>query len=279
MWTSAIRNIFVAFAPAEKSITTPALDVAISMADQAAAHLTVRALSVQHVVPYSIMPQFAGSLAAKINEDERQSLQRVSSHLDDLLKSAGFPNDVSAVQHPHTELVELAGRLGRMHDISVIDSPADYVTLQQAIYEELVFQTGRPVLIVPPGISTFAAKRIVVAWDGSPRAARALSDAMPFLVDAEHVELTTVVNDKELARAVQGADMARRLAHHNVKVEVVQLEMIDDAGSALMDRAGLIGADMIVSGAFAHSRWRHLILGGVTTSLLRETAIPVFMSH
>ncbi|MGL5117147.1 MAG: universal stress protein [Beijerinckiaceae bacterium] len=279
MWTTAIKNIFVPFMPVDKTITTAAVDVAISMADQAEAHLTLRALSIQKVPPYSVMPAFTGALAAKINEDEKEALQAISAHLDNMLKTVSFPHDLAITQQPHAELVALASLQGRMHDLTVIDTPVDFISLQQSIFEELVFQSGRPVLVVPHGVSSFSAKRIVIAWDGSSRAARALSDAMPFLANAEHVELTTVVNEKKLHGTVPGADMARLLARHNIKVETVAVEMTEDAGTALMDRVEVVGADLIVAGAFAHSRWRHLILGGVTTSFLRESAVPVLMSH
>lgn len=279
MWTKTTKNIFAAFLPEEKMIATPAVDVAISLADHAQAHLTMRALSVKHVAPYSVMPGFIGPIVSKVNSDEKQALEKVSSHLDRMLKTVSFPHDVSIAQHPYDELVAMVGLQGRMHDLSVIDVPADYMTLRQPIFEELVFQTGRPVLIVPAGISTFSAKRIVIAWDGSACAVRALSDAMPFLADAGHVELTTIVNEKKLNNIVSGTDMARQLSRHGVNVEVVDIEMRDDAGMSLINRAERIGANLIVSGAFAHSRWRHLVLGGVTTSLLRKSTIPVFMSH
>jgi nucleotide-binding universal stress UspA family protein len=279
MWTNAIRNIFAAFTPDEKTIGTAAVDVAVSMAEQASAHLTIRAMSVQHVAPYSVMPQFVGGLAAQVNADEKEALRKIGAHLDQLLDSAAFPHDVAIAQKPHSELVDMAGLLGRVHDLSVIDAPAEYMTVQQAIFEELVFQTGRPVLVVPPGCSAFSAKRVVVAWDGSPRAVRAVNDAMPFLVGADHVELTSVVNEKNLKGMVPGAEMAPQLARHGVKVEVVDIEMTEDAGSALAERASLVGADLIVAGAYAHSRWRHLVLGGVTTSFLRDSMLPVLMSH
>jgi nucleotide-binding universal stress UspA family protein len=122
-------------------------------------------------------------------------------------------------------------------------------------------------------------RRIVVAWDGSARAARALNDAMPFLRGAEHVEIVSVVNDKDLSRMVPGAEVAPHLSRHGVKAEVVDLELVSDAGRTILDRAKLVGADMIVMGAFAHSRWRQFVLGGATESMLLNADIPVLMSH
>ncbi|MGL4239692.1 MAG: universal stress protein, partial [Beijerinckiaceae bacterium] len=275
----AIKNVFVPFLPDESSVTTAAVDVAVSMAAQASAHLTVRAFTVEHVPPYSVMPEFVGALAAKVNEDEREATARIGTHLDAMLRTVGFPTDVACVQKPHTTLVELTGLQARTHDLAVIDAPVDYVTFQQAMFEELVFQTGRPVIIAPKGCSAFSAKRIMVAWDGSPRAARALNDAMPFLKGAEHVELASVVNEKTLKNAAPGAEIAPHLSRHGIDVEVVDIKMKSDAGSALTERAELVGADLIVAGAYAHSRWRHLVLGGVTTSLLRGSRTCVFMSH
>jgi protoheme ferro-lyase len=166
MWTDTIKNIFVPFSPAETAITTAAVDVAVSMADQAAAHLTIRALRIKQVPPYSVMPQFVGALAAKVNEDELESLQTIGQHLEAMLKTVAFPHDMMIAHQPYAALVEMAAHQGRRHDISVIDAPHEYMTFQQAVFEELVFQTGRPVLVVPAGVATFTAKRIVIAWDG-----------------------------------------------------------------------------------------------------------------
>lgn len=279
MWTTEIKSVFVPFLAVDGPKATPAVKVAISMADRAAAHLTVRAMAVERIPPYSFAPQIVGSLTAKVNADEKEALDKLGKHLGDLLKSAGFPHDVEVIQQPFDAQISLARSQARLHDISVIDAPTEYLTFHQSIFEELVFQSGRPVLVVPPNSTEFRARRIIIAWDGSPRAVRALNDAMPFLHGAEHVELTSVVNEKSLEGSVPGTEMAPQLARHGIKVEVVALEMKENAGTALAERAELVNADLIVAGAYAHSRWRHLVLGGVTTSLLRESKLPVLMSY
>jgi nucleotide-binding universal stress UspA family protein len=120
----------------------------------------------------------------------------------------------------------------------------------------------------------------VVAWDGTSRAARALNDAMPLLTSAEYVELASVLKEKDLTKLVPGAEAAPHLSRHGIDATVANVDATHgDAGKALRGRAALVSADMIVMGAFAHSRWRQMVLGGVTDSMLTASEIPVFLSH
>jgi nucleotide-binding universal stress UspA family protein len=102
---------------------------------------------------------------------------------------------------------------------------------------------------------------------------------MPFLRAADKVSLVSVVNEKETAGLLPGAEIAPQLARHDIEVEVVDLMHIGNAGDTLLQYAKKIDADMLVMGAFAHSTWRQFVLGGVTTTMLTKAHVPVFMSH
>jgi nucleotide-binding universal stress UspA family protein len=279
MWTQTTKSIHVPFEPAEEGILTPAVDVAVSMADQARAHLTIRALSVKINAPFTVIPGFVGGLVSKANADDEAMSKRVAERLDAMLATVSCPRDVKVIQQPFPDLVQWSALLARRHDLTIMDAPEDGLAFGQSLFEELVFQSGRPVLVAPSGCKRFKADRIVVAWDGSARASRALHDAMPFLVGAARVELVSVINEKDLAGSVAGAEIAPHLARHGVKVDVVSVAMKDNAGHAIEEHAETIGADLIVSGAYVHSRWRQLILGGVTNSLLRGAKRPILMSY
>ena len=126
-----------------------------------------------------------------------------------------------------------------------------------------------------------AAQRIMVAWDGSAQAARAVSNGLPFLRAAEMVEVVSVLGEEDLSRSVPGAELAPHLLHHGVNVQVKNRPVTanGDVAATLRDQAGISRADMIVMGGFGHSRWREWVFGGVTQSLLRNSPVPLLMSH
>jgi nucleotide-binding universal stress UspA family protein len=279
MALSHIKNIFVPFQPAPEGVASGALGYAMSMAEKARAHLTVRAFAVKVGSPYTVAPAFVNSLVGPVNAKHQAELDKAYAALKQRIEGAPFACDSSAKLLDHDDILGVVGFQGRLHDINIVDMPYEYFTVGRAMVEEILFHTGRPIVVVPKTVSAFSANRIVVAWDGSARAARALNDAMPFLRGAEHVELVSVVNEKDLSKMVAGAEIAPHLARHGVKAEVVDLELDGKAGATILRRATLVSADMIVMGAFAHSRWRQFILGGVTESMLLDAEIPVFMSH
>jgi nucleotide-binding universal stress UspA family protein len=148
------------------------------------------------------------------------------------------------------------------------------------LIEALLINSGRPLIVVPEGREIFNSRRVVVAWDGSAKAARAVGDAMPFLRAAEAVEVVTVTGEKQLPDALEGADIARHLARHGVSVTVQSTPARDgDAAQALRDAAELFSADMLVMGGYVHSRLREMLFGGVTQSLLKASPVPLFMSY
>jgi nucleotide-binding universal stress UspA family protein len=154
--------------------------------------------------------------------------------------------------------------------------------LRSDLPQDVVLHSARPVLILPStctGIST--ASSITIAWNGSNEAARAIYSALPLLQRARQVDL--VVFDAELERdahgELPGADMADYLAHHGVRVEVSSLRAGRYECDALIAFATEHGADLIVMGAYGHSRFRQLMLGGVTSSMLAISPLPLWMCH
>jgi nucleotide-binding universal stress UspA family protein len=148
--------------------------------------------------------------------------------------------------------------------------------------ESMVLASGRPVLLLPPEAPSHAISRVLVGWNASREAARAVADAMPLLARAEAVELLVVDADRRPALHGQepGADIARHLARHGVKVEVRTLAAGGESiGHVLLSRAAVLGADLLVMGAYGHSRLTELAFGGATRTALREAKLPVLMSR
>jgi nucleotide-binding universal stress UspA family protein len=150
--------------------------------------------------------------------------------------------------------------------------------------QQVLLHGGRPVIVVPyAGCFLQIGTRVVVGWDGSAEAARALTGALPLLKRAESVQVLSLDTARNGSADDLGAgvDIALYLARHGVVVEVMQrtVSSADQIGNALLSSAADFGADLIVMGGFAHSRIRELLWGGVTQSILAEMTVPVLLAH
>jgi nucleotide-binding universal stress UspA family protein len=148
--------------------------------------------------------------------------------------------------------------------------------------DELVLAAGRPVLAIPyAGRFANVGNNVLVAWNASREAARAVSDAIPLLQRAASVQVVAFDPGKGADHGdVPGADIGLFLARHGVKVQVAQQNGAGlDIGSQILSRAADIGADLIVMGGYGHSRMRELVLGGATRTLLESMTVPVLLSH
>lgn len=150
--------------------------------------------------------------------------------------------------------------------------------------ESLLFESGRPVLFVPYARSVTEPhfKKVIVAWNGSKEAARAAFDALIFLKDAEAVEVLAVDPDETGHRdsGMAGAEIATALSRHDVRV-TYRAETSDGVptGEVIENRVGESGADLLVMGAYGHSRLREFIFGGTTRTMLQSMPVPTFMSR
>lgn len=146
----------------------------------------------------------------------------------------------------------------------------------------VLLNCARPVLVLPAaGPTGDIGKRVTVAWNGSAQAVRAITSALALLRDAAQVHLVVLrePGGPDVHGEEPGADMALYLARHGVKVEVSVIAAAHDAGEALLSFAADNGSDLIVMGAFGHSRLREFVLGGVTRTALRSAPIPLWMAH
>ncbi|MEK7265847.1 MAG: universal stress protein [Pseudomonadota bacterium] len=147
------------------------------------------------------------------------------------------------------------------------------------LIEEAIFQSGRPVLIAPSGKLERTPRRILVAWNGGREAARALSSAMPLF---EETDAALVLSVGAIPSDLEGPEKAAELLRlHGVKAEAQRRETADGGGAedGLLDAARAFKADLIVMGAYSHSRWRELVLGGFTRKLLKQAEFPLFLAH
>jgi nucleotide-binding universal stress UspA family protein len=148
--------------------------------------------------------------------------------------------------------------------------------------EYVVMYSGRPVLIVPyAGSFTHVGRKVLAAWDGSQEASRAIDGALPFLREAAEVKVVVFNAEKQVNMHGEqpGADIALYLARHGVRVDVMQEVTEQRSGDALLSLAADTFADLLVMGCYAHSRFRELLLGGASRTVLASMTLPVLMAH
>lgn len=192
--------------------------------------------------------------------------------------AAGADTEWRTIQdHPHRALVSNA----HAADLIVASPRCSRSTLQAADPADVVMGAGRPVLIVPEGGSQLVGACVVVAWKNTCECRRALADALPFLQRAETVVVVSLVKpDMADVATFETNDVVANLKRHGINAQAMIAPLEHHAAEAEIERiANLHGADLIVAGAFGHSRLREWAFGGVTDSFLSQPGCFVLLSH
>ena len=183
-----------------------------------------------------------------------------------------FPARFVLAQARCADIVVSGGQSSVFSDAFALASPKD-----------LVMQAGRPLLVVPDGANWLDLRSVLVAWKDTPEARRAVADALPMLRKARDVTIVEIPERDDDRSAVMAGvtDVAAWLARHGVTASARVSEAVRNATAAaqLEQVAGDLGAGLIVAGAYGHSRFRELILGGVTEYLVTQSARSVLLSH
>ncbi|MEN9499536.1 MAG: hypothetical protein RIS83_1355, partial [Pseudomonadota bacterium] len=204
---------------------------------------------------------------------------QLQATFQEAIRREGVMGEWREVEGSAAEVVALHGRYADLIVLGQEDPAGDNV----GIMEAALFEAGRPVLAIPfAGQFRDIGRRVLVGWNASREASRAVHDALPLLAAAESATVFLANPKRGLGGHGEepGADIARHLARHGLKVQVTKAVADDVEDSALLlNQASDIGADLLVIGAYGHSRLREFILGGVTRTLLRQMTIPVLLSH
>jgi nucleotide-binding universal stress UspA family protein len=274
------KSVLVGVPAVEDAENQPALRLAITLAKahRAALSLYVFAPPLSSPLPMSTVTASVW-IASETERLEEMTSSAIRSASDVIAReSVDF-----AAEHAGPLFEPRSGRFvqqARVHDVTVLDTIDAADTPQRTIIEDVLFDSGRPAFLVPRHGGTAEPQRIAVAWDGSARSARAVKDALPFLVAAEAVVAVSVEGEKDLSRMAPGANLATYLARYAVECKLATLAAPQsDVAARLRLFVAEEDIDMIVMGAFVHSRFRQALLGGVTQSLLEDTPVPLFMAH
>ncbi|MDT2019632.1 universal stress protein [Methylocella sp. CPCC 101449] len=256
-----------------------AKDYALSFASQLGAHLSIAAVPAQLITPMSAGGDYPYELIAMIAEeaktDAKQAYDKIAAEAPANVKTQMVSVDgISGLAQSEV------GGLARHFDLAITAQAGPDSSSDDSLINVTLFDSGRPVIIVP-FIQKQPAKfgHILVAWDGSAVAARALNDALPLLRKAGKVELVRITPEGTPPEELPGYNISRHLARHGINAELRMLPAASDVASALLSYAADSGADLLVMGGYGHSRMRQFFFGGTTRDILKSMTLPIFMAR
>jgi len=221
---------------------------------------------------------------AQLQERLHEEGNAVGARLAERLAKIDAPAELRKLEAGRGELPGLCASEARSADLFVATGgwPRETGFDWSDLVETVVFEAGRAVYLAPPGRKAGRAIRnVLVAWRDTRESARAIAEALPFLRAADATRIVTVDPLREgEARAARAADVAAHLDRHGAKVEIAALDRNGGAIAAvLLDEARRMDADLVVMGAYGHSRFREWILGGVTRDMIAKSDRPLLLAH
>jgi len=260
-----------------------AANYAVSVADAFGAHLAAITFAYE---PVSLVTLMGGVPPADFINAQRalaeEAAKAAMTKFGETARRVGVAADVRLEIVDFADAADIFGHFARRFDLSIVgQANPDVVGPQELIIEAALFQSGRPVVVVPYiQKSGLTLNRVLVCWDGGRQAARAIADALPFLHRAKTIEVVIVVTEPLKSGELPDADIARHLARHELNVDLTRIVTEGtDVANTILSYAADVSADFIVMGGYGHSRLREFILGGVTRELLSSMTIPTLMSH
>jgi len=257
-------------------------DYAVSVAAALEAHITGVAIAFIPNIPGASLGYLPIETIEAQQRENEAAAETAAEHFVTASAKAGVAAERRVVRIGFPAAAEHFSRMARRFDLAIVGQvEPDVNSVEAAIAEATLFESGRPIIVVPY-IQKAPAKleRVMVCWDGSRAAARAVADAMPLLELAGSIEVVSVTNERGKYDEIEGADMGLHLARHGVKVAVTRITRGNiDVVDALLSHAADSGADFMVMGGYGHSRLREFVLGGVTRGILHSMVVPTLMSH
>ena len=253
----------------------------------------IEALHVPQVLPSMLPLSPEGGLAtadvmASLEQGAEDASRRLRSVFDEFVKTENIVQTPmgAATDEPSAYWSEMSQNdqdtlpsRGRVFDLIIVGRPvAGQFAPSMVALESALFESGRPLLIVPPEPVEQVGQRIAIAWNGSTETARTVALALPFLQAAEEVLIITV--EKGMVPGPSGQDLANNLTRSGLAVRARHVETEGlSIGEAMLAESRAFGADLLVKGAYTQSRLRQMIFGGATSHILAHAQLPVFMAH
>jgi nucleotide-binding universal stress UspA family protein len=277
----ALNDLLLTLASYPDPTPVTVIEDAVSVASVLGAHIAALTCEVHVEVPGHFISGSAfglpGIIAGEAGKSRRNARDLIAAFDAAAAKSGVSSDSIVEKCKSSFEVAELLVEYARLRDLTIVPESAD-----RTYAETVIFASGRPTLILPLNQRArhFALGTVAVAWDFSRAAARAVSDALPFLERAQKVRVVTVLNEKHLDNEHSAEELSKNLSRHGIDVV---LDKVDARGRAIGDVLRTYVAshdvDVLVMGAYGHSRFREFVLGGATQSLLSKPPLPILFSH
>lgn len=283
----SFRNILVVLRPYPAGISVGAVNSAVEIAAALAPRVSAIACAVKPRVPRSILGNVLFDLSAIVGEEYRKSEHDAEQLLGAFEEAATrhrvFGERLFRTCHAY-EVPDALAACSRLRDLTILPMPSGGHVSQfdaQWDVETVLFQSGHPAIVVPDGVTGPAGfDTVIVAWDKSRAAARAMADAIPILQAARHVRVLTIIGEKPIESERAGAELAHHLGFHGVACGVDEVNAEGRSiGDVLQAHVAAHQAKLLVMGAYGHSRLQEFVLGGATRSMLSKPPTALFLSH
>jgi len=275
----AFRDILVALTSYPEPTPLSVVEDAVSVASLLGAHIAALSCEMHVQVPGHFMSGAAvglpGIIAGEAGKSRRYA-QDLLEAFEAAAAKAGISRESMLEKCRTFEAPGLLVEYARLRDLTIMPESND-----RGYAEAVMFGSGRPTLILPQKRSrAIGFGTVAVAWDFSRAAARAVSDAMPLLEEANKVRIVTVLNEKRLDSKHSAEELAKNLSRHGVEIVLDRVDAKGRSiGGALEAYVASHELDLLVMGAYGHSRLREFVLGGATDSLLSKPPLPILFSH
>jgi nucleotide-binding universal stress UspA family protein len=280
-----IKDILVHI-PTERPMR-PVIDASVFLAAKFGAHLD--ALSIGYVstgvAAYALNGGAVVAVAAAFDMEREKAAERAATALavfETEARHAGVSYKCRSIADIPADAAVSIGAAARLYDLAIVLQPQPGLqTFDNTISTEILLQAGGPVLFVPDIFrGAFKAERIGICWDGSRLAARALKDARPFLAQADTLFAISINGSANVRAEASPERLSRHMSRAGLPVRLIDLPAPrSEVQPCILSIAADEGLDMLVMGAYGHSRLQEGILGGVTREMLRTMTVPTLMSH
>ena len=256
-------------------------EFAISVAAAFESHLSGVAFAYEPPISGGMLDGVPPAVIDRWREERQAEAERARKAFDESARKAGIVFDSRVLSDDTADAAYVFSAVARNYDLSVVaQAQPDLGVAESLTIEAALFDSGRPVLVVPY-IQKAGLKlgRVVVCWDGSRNAARAVGDAMPLLQRAGQIDVVTI-ETKETRTEFKGAQIAEHLARHKLKVDLKPIVAPDtDVANIVLSYVADSSADLVVMGGYGHTRIREFVLGGATRGILESMTVPALMAH
>lgn len=281
----AFRDLLLALTTYPQPTPVAAIEEAIDFAAAVGAKLSAIACGIKIRAPGSLLADVLLDIPAMVAVETRKSSYNAEALLaafQDAAEKRGVFQERILEHCLAPEVPDVLIEYARLRDLTIVPVP-EGAFFDQWYAESIIFGSGRPTLVLPQTrqrTGAFSLNTVVVAWDFSRPASRAVADALPILEQAQRVVVVTVTNEKVIDTKRSGAELAKYLARHGVEVLLDTVDAADrGVGDVLKSSIASRNADLLVMGAYGHSRIRDFILGGATKSMIAQPPVPIFLSH